>query len=247
MENNASLEQQQQSGKKHKKTLKERIGILLKRYLVTGLIVIIPLWLTFFILTILFNWISNFAAPYLIPMLDYFMPDRIWVYRFQKLICFVVAVASICFLGFVTNRVFGKTLLNWLEKIIEKVPLLGTVHSAAKQFVRFVFGKDKNNGFKKVILVPFPNKDSYSVAFLTGEQVVGGEKFVCAFMPTTPNPTTGFIILYKEADIKHTDYSIEDAFQFIISVGVISLDKDKREGKNLTAAEMEGNLKQDYI
>ena len=86
--------------------------MLFKRYLVTGLIVIIPLWLTFFIVTVLFNWISNFAAPYLIPILDWFMPDRVWVFRLQKLINFLVAVASICLLGFVTNRVFGKTILN---------------------------------------------------------------------------------------------------------------------------------------
>jgi uncharacterized membrane protein len=245
MENNNAV--RQASEIKQKRTLKERIGILLKRYLVTGLIVIIPLWLTFFIVTILFNFISNFAAPYLIPILDFFMPDRVWVYRFQKLICFIVAIASICLLGFVTNRVFGKTILSWLEKFIEKVPLLGTVHSAARQFVRFVFGKDKNTGFKQVILVPYPNKNTYCTAFLTGEQYIDGEKYICAFMPTTPNPTTGFLLLYKEEDIKYTDYSIEDAFQFIISVGVISLDKDKRNGKKLTASEMKGNLKREII
>jgi uncharacterized membrane protein len=154
-----------------------------------------------------------------------------------------VAIASICFLGFVTNRVFGKTLLRWLEQLIEKVPLLGTVHSAAKQFVRFVFGKEKNSGFKKVILVPFPNKETYSVAFLTGYHEVDDTRYVCAFMPTTPNPTTGFLLLFKEEDVRHTNYSIEDAFQFIISIGVISLDKDKRDGARLTESEMKGNLK----
>jgi len=211
-----------------KKTFKEKIGILFKRYLVTGLVVIIPLWLTYFVVSLLFNFISNFASPYLLPLLDYLLPDRVWVYRFERYISFIVAIASICLLGFITNRVFGKALLRWFEKILERVPLLGTVYSAAKQFMTFVFGKDKNTGFKKVILVPFPNKDAYSVAFLTGEQEVDGEKYVCAFMPTTPNPTTGFIILFKEKDIKYTDYSVEDAFQFIISVGVISLDKEKR-------------------
>lgn len=230
-----------------KKTLRSQLEVLFKKYLVTGLIVIIPLWLTFFIVTVLFNWISNFAAPYLIPILDWFMPDRVWVFRLQKLISFLVAVASICFLGFVTNRVFGKTILNWLEKFIEKVPLLGTVHSAAKQFVRFVFGKEKNSGFKKVILIPFPNKGGYSVAFLTGEQEIDGEQYICAFMPTTPNPTTGFLLMFKEKDIKYTDYSLEDAFQFIISIGVISLDKNKRKMKDLTEEEMKGNLKKDLF
>jgi uncharacterized membrane protein len=243
MENNINGGRETQPQEHHKKTFNERLEILFKRYLVTGLIVIIPLWLTFFIFVIIFNWISNFAAPYLIPILDFFMPDKTWVLRLQKVICFIVSIASICLLGFITNRVFGKTLLSWLEKFLQKVPFLGTVHSAAKQFVRFVFGKDKNTGFKKVILVPFPSKEAYSVAFLTGEQYVDGEKYVCAFMPTTPNPTTGFLFLFKEQDVKHTDYSIEDAFQFIISIGVISLDKDKRGGQKLTEAEMKGNLK----
>lgn len=244
MENNNGTGQEQKPEIRLKKTIKEKLEILFKRYLVTGLIVIIPLWLTFFIVAILFNWISNFAAPYLIPMLDWFMPDRAWVFRLQRVISFLVAIASICLLGFVTNRVFGKTLLNWLEKFIEKVPLLGTVHSAAKQFVRFVFGKDKTTGFKKVVFVPFPNKGVYSVAFQTGEQQVDGEKHVCVFMPTTPNPTTGFLMLFKETDIKQTNYTIEEAFQFIISIGVISLDKEKRHGQKLTEAEMQGNLKQ---
>lgn len=245
MENDKNdIQQEAQTDEIHnKKTFKEKLGVLFKRYLVTGLIVIIPLWLTFFIFVILFNWISAFATPYLVPILDLFMPDKTWALRLQKIISFIVSIASICFLGFVTNRVFGKNILSWLEKILEKVPLLGTVHSAAKQFVRFVFGKDKKTGFKKVVFIPFPSKEAYSVAFQTGEQYVNGEKYVCTFMPTTPNPTTGFLFLFKESDIRYTSYSVEDAFQFIISIGVISLDKEKRDGEELTKDEMKGNLK----
>ena len=85
------------------------------------------------------------------------------------------------------------------------------------------------------------------MAFLTGEQEIDGEQYICAFMPTTPNPTTGFLLMFKEKDIKYTDYSLEDAFQFIISIGVISLDKNKRKMKDLTEEEMKGNLKKNLF
>jgi uncharacterized membrane protein len=132
-------------------------------------------------------------------------------------------------LGFLTNKIIGKTVLNFFERLIDNVPLINTVYSSAKQFINFLFGKDKSKGFKKVVFVPYPHKDSYAVAFLTGEQIIKGERYVCAFMPTTPNPTTGFLILYKEEEIIHTNYTVDQAFQIIISMGVISLnDKNTR-------------------
>jgi uncharacterized membrane protein len=196
----------------------------MKRYLVTGLIVIIPLWLTFFIITVLFNWISNFTYP----ALAYFISDKAWAQMLAKAISFFVSIASICLLGFLANKVLGRTALNYFEKLINKVPLIGTVYSAAKQFVSFMFGKDKNKSFSEVIFIPYPNADTYCVAFKTGEQMIGDEKYICTFMPTTPNPTTGFLFLLKEKDVIHTDYTVDQAFQFVISIGVITMNgKDK--------------------
>ena len=200
--------------------LKRRIGVLLKRYLVTGLIVIIPLWLTFFIVTILFNWISNFTFP----ILDYFISDKAWAQMLAKAISFFVSIASICLLGFLASKVLGRSVLNYFERLINKVPLIGTIYSAAKQFVSFLLGKDKKKSFKEVVFVPYPNADTYSVAFKTGEQTVGDKKYICTFMPTTPNPTTGFLLLFKEKDIIYTDYTVDQAFQFLISIGVITME-----------------------
>ena len=111
----------------------------------------------------------------------------------------------------------------FFEKLINNVPLIGAVYSSAKQFIHFLFGKDK--GFKKVILVPYPSKGIYCTAFLTGEQIIKGQKYLCVFMPTTPNPTTGFLLLYKEEDIIYTNYTIDQAFQFIMSIGVINMNE----------------------
>jgi uncharacterized membrane protein len=208
--------------KQNKKILEEKIGTLIKKYVMTGLVVVIPLWLTFFVMKILFKWISSFAFP----VVNYFVSDTYWVHIIARISSFFVSIISVVILGFITNRVFGKTVLNSVEKLIKKLPILGTVHFAAKQFINFIFGKDGLKKFKMIIFVPYPNKEVYSVAFLTGEQLIRGEKYLCAFMPTTPNPTTGFLLLFKEKEVIYTDYTVEQAFQFIISVGVINMSKN---------------------
>ncbi|OEG69432.1 hypothetical protein ATZ36_01275 [Candidatus Endomicrobiellum trichonymphae] len=208
--------------------MEEKIGILIKTYAVTGLVVVIPLWLTFFVMKFFFNWISSFAFP----VVNYFVADRYWVHVIARFLSFFISIISIIILGFITNRVFGKSALNSIEKLIKKLPVFGMVHSAAKQFINFIFGKDGIEKFKKIVFVPYPNKGVYSVAFLTGEQTIKGEKYLCAFMPTTPNPTTGFLLLFREKEVIYTDYTVEQAFQFIVSVGVINMGKKiNKKGK----------------
>jgi uncharacterized membrane protein len=219
---------------KNKKQVKVReceFVVLIKKYFVTGLVAIIPIWITFFIVAVLFKLVSNFAFP----IVNYFVADRYWVHVIARFLSFFISAISIIILGFIANRVLGKSILNSIEKLIEKLPILSTVHSAAKQFVNFIFCKDSSKKFKRVVFVPYPNKEVYSVAFLTGQQFIKGENYICVFMPTTPNPTSGFLLLFREREIVYTDYSIEQAFRFIISVGVICMDKDgvqKENGEN---------------
>ncbi|MCL2798673.1 MAG: DUF502 domain-containing protein [Endomicrobia bacterium] len=215
------------------KSFTDKIKLIFKKYFVTGLIVIIPLWLTYFVLRVLFNLISDFTSPYLIPILSYFMSDKVWVYGLAKLISFFTSIAIVCALGFLTNKVLGRSVLAYFEKLIAKLPLLGTIYSAAKQFIHFIFGNDSKKSFKKVIFIPYPYKGVYSVAFLTGEQIVNGERYICALMPTTPNPTTGFLFLFKEEDIVHTNHTIDEAFKMVMSVGVLSMDEKQICGNKI--------------
>ncbi|MDR1103973.1 MAG: DUF502 domain-containing protein [Endomicrobium sp.] len=205
--------------------VKGKLSVSIKKYMIMGLIVIIPLWLMYFVIAILFKWVSSFT----LPIIKYFLIDNYWIQVVGKISSFCLSLISIIILGFIANRAFGKKTLVSIEKLIEKLPIFGTVHSAAKQFVNFIFGKDSKKSFKQVVFVPYPTKDVYSVAFLTGEQKVNNEKRICVFMPTTPNPTTGFLFLRKEEDIIYTNHSVEQAFQFIISVGVIEMDKNSKK------------------
>jgi uncharacterized membrane protein len=192
-----------------------------------GIIIIIPLWLTFLVASILFNWRGTFTFP----TISTFTSDKQWVYIITKISSFFISIAFICFLGFLANRVLGKTLLKFFEQLLGKIPMLGTVYFSAKQFVNFIFTNDESKGFKQVVFIPYPHKDVYAAAFLTNEQKINAIDHVCVFMPTTPNPSTGFLLMYKKEDIIYTNYSIDQAFQFIISVGVISLDEKQKDNE----------------
>ncbi|MDR2395635.1 MAG: DUF502 domain-containing protein [Endomicrobium sp.] len=193
----------------------------LKTYLITGLVVIIPIWLTYLVVAIVFKWVSGFTFP----VVKYYIVDKYWVVVIAKTLSFFASILSILLLGFVANRILGKRILIYIENFIDKLPVLGTVYSSAKKFMSFLFGADSKKSFKQVVFVCYPKKGVYSVAFLTGEQNIGDRKYLCVFMPTTPNPTTGFLLLCQEEDIIYTNYRIEKAFQFIISAGVISMDE----------------------
>jgi uncharacterized membrane protein len=195
-------------------------GSKLKTYLIAGLAVIIPIWLTYFVVSVVFKWISSFVFP----IVKLYIVDKYWVIIIAKTLSFFVSFLSILFLGFVANKVFGKRVLVHIENLIEKLPILGIVHSSAKKFISFIFGTDSTKNFKQVVFVCYPKKGVYSLGFLTGEQFIEDKKHLCVFMPTTPNPTTGFLLLCKKEDIIYTEYTVEQAFQFIISVGVIGLD-----------------------
>jgi len=225
------MENNEQEQIKAKITIQARLWILIKRYFSTGLIILIPLWLILFVGKVIFNWVSDLTYPVFFPFLSAIIADKSWVYVLLKISSFIISIASICFLGFITNKVIGRSILNYFEKLIATVPLIGTLYSAAKQVIHFLFGKDKNKGFKKVLLVPYPNKDVYCAAFLTGEQMVNGEKRLCVFMPTIPNPTTGFLFVYKEEDVIYTNYTVEQAIQFMISMGVIGMTDRIKSGE----------------
>ncbi|MDR2860370.1 MAG: DUF502 domain-containing protein, partial [Elusimicrobiota bacterium] len=210
-----------------KRTIKERLLKILKNYLTLGIVIIIPLWLTFFVASILFDWVSNFTYP----IFNAFTPEKQYAQIITKVGSFFISIILVCLLGFFANKVFGKNVLGFFEHLIGKIPIIGTVYLSAKQFINFIFSSDKTKGFKQVVLVPYPNEKSYSVAFLTNTLKINGEEHVCTFMPTTPNPSTGFLMMYKEKDIIHTNYSIDQAFQFIISVGVIGLDDKHSKDK----------------
>lgn len=211
---------------------KEKKSIVRKSF-ISGLLVLLPVWLTIFIIFILFKWISSLSMPILSPFLKLFTSDSQWVEVLAKIASFFLTLIIIFFVGFFTNIWFGKKLYDFFENLFVKIPLIGTIYSGLKKlFSFFAKSDDTTKNFQKVIFVPFPTKDSYCVAFSTGEKIINGQKYISTFMPSTPNPTTGFLMLVKAEDVIESDYTVEEAIQYIISAGIVQSEQKQLGDKN---------------
>jgi uncharacterized membrane protein len=127
----------------------------------------------------------------------------------------------------------GRKTIEWLDHAIMRVPLMNKIYGTIKQ-VNESFTSNKS-AFKQVVLVTFPHARSRSVGFVTDEALdCGGEKLVSVFIPTTPNPTSGFLVLVPESEITKLDMSVADGIKFIISLGAISPDYTDHAGRHLT-------------
>ena len=224
MANKDSLKTSGKSDKKKKSVIKKSF--------IAGLLVILPVWLTILIIWYVFKWISSLSMPILSPFLNIFTSDSQWIDILAKIASFFLTLIIIFFVGFFTNIWFGKKLYNFFENVLTKIPLIGSIYSALKKlFSFFATSEDTTNNFQKVIFVPFPTKDSYCVAFSTGEKIINGQKYISSFMPSTPNPTTGFLMLVKAEDVIESEYTIEEAIQFIISAGIVQPNLKQENGQ----------------
>jgi len=198
----------------------------LRRILVAGVLVWVPVGITGFILRILINLADRTLA--LIP------PQ----YRPEELVNFPIpglgVVLSLLLLfatGLVAANVFGKRIIALWESVLRRIPLVRTIYTAAKSFLEMVLS-GQHDSFSKVLLIEYPRRGVYCIAFQTSSTVGPlakhfDEKCVCVFVPTTPNPTSGFLVLAPESDLIEIDMSVEDAIKMVVSVGVVVPDPSK--------------------
>ena len=196
---------------------------------VTGLVIVLPGVISIAVLVWLFGTISNITDTLLI-----FIPKNIThrnngegpMYWYWSLVALLVAVLLISAAGRLARNYFGIKMIEWVERALLHVPFLNKIYSATKQ-VNDALASGNKNSFKTVVLVQFPREGMYSVGFITSEQndevqAKTKEKVVGVFVPTTPNPTSGFLILVPETQVIKLEMSVADAIKYIVSLGSIS-------------------------
>jgi len=188
------------------------LGYLRSRF-ITGILVAFPLVVTIFFGRFIFNLFDRWSYPITARLFGFSVPGA----------GAALAIVLIFLLGVVAHNVLGRRILHVGERVLARVPVLRAVYNAAREVTR-AFGRDRSQGFRRVVLVPFPSPGVWSVAFLTGEfelpTEAGPQVMVAVFMPTTPNPTTGFYCAYSKDDVRFTDISIEEALRSVISGGL---------------------------
>ena len=188
--------------------------------MVAGLLVWVPLGVTVLLLKFLVDVMDRTLL--LLPA-DY-RPDAFFGFHIPGLgilLSFVVLLVT----GFLVANLVGRRLVHLWESVLKRIPFVRSVYSAAKNFAEIVL-TDANQSFKKVLLIEYPRKGLYSLCFQTsiylGEvQARTGEEVICVFVPTTPNPTSGLILMVPKADVIELDMEVEDALKMVVSLGVV--------------------------
>lgn len=194
----------------------------LRRYLAAGLLIWVPLGVTLLIIKFLIDIMDQ--SLLLFPE---FLRPNIGIPGLGVLLTFAIVIGT----GMIVTNLFGKQLFNWGEQLLNRIPLIGAIYGSVKKLAETVFS-GSGKSFRRVVLVQYPHPGMWTLAFLTGDgapeiDVRTGRATVNVFVPTTPNPTSGFMLVAPRAEIVELSMSVEEALRMILSVGAVVPDMHK--------------------
>jgi len=194
---------------------------LIRRYFLSGLLVWLPIWVTILVIKFLVDILSNT----LLMLPHQYQPDALIGFHVPG-IGVIITLLVIFLTGVVVANFIGRRLVMIGDAIIAHIPLVRTIYASVKQVLQTLF-KPGGQSFRKVLLVEYPRTGMWSLAFQTGdgasevERSLQGEAMVSLFIPTTPNPTSGFLMMMPRKDVIELDMSVDQALKFVISLGVM--------------------------
>jgi uncharacterized membrane protein len=206
----------------------------MKKYFVTGLVILLPLAVTIAIAAFIINFLTQPFIGIVSGLLSHFhiinhgflflSPEQALKYGSQLLILVLLFMVTVG-LGIITRSFFINALFRLGDKVLHRIPIVNTVYKTSQDIIKTLFVSDKNT-FKQVVMVPFPKADMYALGLIARDSpsmcsAAAGEELISVLIPTTPNPTTGFLLMYQRKDIVFIDMKPEDAIKYIVSCGVI--------------------------
>jgi len=194
----------------------EKLVRHLKAKFITGLFVVIPVGITVFILKFLFNFADGILGSYLDSIFSGYILDR--EYHVPGLGILTGAVV-IYLSGLLATNVMGTRLLRWWDELLSRIPLVKSIYSSSKQLTQ-VF-KEGKTSYRRAVFVEWPRAGVRAVGFVTAEVERDGEKLVVVYVPTMPNPTSGFALFFRECDVHESGMTVEEAVKFVVSGGAV--------------------------
>lgn len=192
----------------------------IRRYIVAGLLVWVPLGVTVFVLNVVVGIMDRTLL--LLPLA--YRPENLIGFKIPGL-GILLTLIVVFVTGFLVANFVGKGLVSFWESLLNRIPLVRSIYSASKNFTEVLF-TDTSQAFKQVLLIEYPRKGVYSLCFQTSTELAeiqartNGD-VICVFVPTTPNPTSGFIIMVPQADTIELDMDVESALKMVVSLGVV--------------------------
>ncbi|TET93553.1 MAG: DUF502 domain-containing protein [Desulfobacteraceae bacterium] len=199
----------------------KRLRTSLKNYFLTGLLVILPVFVTVYVIWFLIR-VMDVVLKYIPPK---YLPETYLPFQIPGL-GLILVIIIIFAVGLLFRNLAGRSVVHFWENIVDRIPLVRIIYSGVKQLLEAFFIQ-KNQAFKRVALLEYPRRGTYVIGFITGEskgevQSKTNKNMMNVFVPTTPNPTSGFYILIPEDELIFLNMTVEDAFKLIISGGIFS-------------------------
>lgn len=203
-----------------------RLGIALRhalaRYFVAGVLAFAPIGITIWAIFWIIGRLDNLVLPHILRLLtpgDVDPPEL-------PVVGALVTLVVIIILGVFVRHLFGHELVRASERLLRRVPVARAIYVAVKQLTEAIFQPGKSSQFRRVVLIEYPRKGLYAIAFTTGPaqgivQTKTPERMINCFVPTTPNPTSGFLLFFPRSEVIELDMSVEDAAKLVISAGLV--------------------------
>ena len=195
----------------------------IKNYLLTGVLVSAPVFIKFWIVYSLVKFFDQLITP-LIP---FYINPNYYLPRDVPGLGLIILITLLVFIGFITASFFGSFIIRKTESLISKIPLIKIFYKTIKQIIETIF-KNNSNAFRDVVLLEYPRKGVWVLGFTTG--VVKGavakkinQELINVFVPTTPNPTSGFLLMVPKNQLKYLNTKVDDTVKTIVSAGIIDL------------------------
>ena len=201
----------------------------IQTYIITGIMSIIPIALTYWIIKSLFLFFSgpggSIIGIFFPESLNsqYIIGDYIVKSPIQKILGFILTIIFLYILGLIISNVIGKKMYKIFESLLSRIPVVNKIYKSIKQ-ITATLSMPNSKAFQKVVLIEYPRKGVWTICMVTGETMDKKELYYNVFVPTTPNPTSGYLLFIKASETKPIDLSVEDGLKVIISGGMIGPD-----------------------
>lgn len=215
----------------------------MKKYFITGLVILLPLALTFAVVAFIFNLLTEPFVDIFKAIFNYFglfssgflflSTDQLQQFVSQVMILILLFFTTVG-LGLLASWFFVHYFIRAWEYVLYKIPFISSIYKTCRDIINTLFTADTNS-FKQVVFVPFPSKETMAIGFVTKENLPpaqpGKQSMIAVYVPTTPNPTSGFLLMFQEEDLVFVDMKVDDAIKCIVSCGVMFPEFGYKENK----------------
>ncbi|MGY8808571.1 MAG: DUF502 domain-containing protein [Fidelibacterota bacterium] len=202
------------------------MGNKIKNSFLAGLAITIPIALTVYVLQFIFKiaiTLGGEVSDPLTQLVDVTFPGFDLL---SSIIGLMIVIIYLIVVGALVRNVLGKRVVKWIEKVFKNIPLIGMIYTTSKQIIESLSG-GSTNSFQKVVYIQYPRKGIWTLGFVTSESTnQSNEEFYHLFIPTTPNPTSGFFLIIPKEDTADAGVDVEEGFRMIVSSGIVSSNKN---------------------